>query len=190
MSRQTDDQWNLEECLREFLRLLREPSSDAQDACVRAIERLQCWREAFAQILSLPFPDEKLARALFGIWISRGFRIGEALRGDPVLVDAFRHLFPRYQGPAHRLYRGELESRYRAGSCGFAWTPLLDVAEMFASRREALGEGLGIVLSIEATSESIIATHHEHSKWLQELEYILDMRTVAASAVTVIPRNT
>jgi hypothetical protein len=81
------------------------------------------------------------------------------------------------------LYRGELQARHLLGVYGLAWTTKLDVAEMFASRRVALGEGSGVVLQIEAGPEMIVYAHPAHSKELGEAEFLVDPRAVCGVRV-------
>jgi len=107
------------------------------------------------------------------------FHIPQSLKSDyDVLVDALRNLLPPYDGPPIRLLRGELESRYRDGILGIAWTPHIKVARMFANRRAHLGEGRGVVLEIDATTEMIVCAPGGHRIPLKEDEHIVDPRLI------------
>jgi len=150
---------------------------------MRALDRLNCWREALSQLItSTTSPNETMGRALLSFWISYGFHIAPALKGDLILVDAFKHLVPPYRGPALKLYRGELHSRHLERVYGISWTPKLSVATMFADRRRDI-EGLGVKLEIEATPDMIAASPGEHTSWLGEEEYVIDPRLIRAVQV-------
>jgi hypothetical protein len=147
-------------------------------SAMRALDRLDCWHEALSQLMTFPSPDETLGRGLLWLWISYGFHIGRSLKADPIIVDAFKHLFPPCSGPGLKLYRGELHSRHMGRIYGLSWTPHLSVAKMFANRR-----GAGVVLEIEATPDMIAAPPGEHTSWLGEDEYIIDPRLIQAVRV-------
>src|SRR4029077_16236552 len=144
------------------------------EVVVRALDRLDCWRGALGQLAAGPGPNLALGSALLSCWEQWGFHIASSLRGDLILVDAFRRLLPRYTGPGLRLYRGELAERFHERTYGVAWTSDLPVAQMFANRRSFLNEGNGVVLEIDATPDMILAI----ISGLSESEYIIDPRLI------------
>jgi hypothetical protein len=179
-----DKHWDEDQCIREFRAFLqRRDSHGLEVAMMRGLDRLNCWHEAIAQLITGTGPDEDLGRALLGFWISYGFHIASSLKGDLILVDAFKYLLPPYDGPALKLYRGELHSRHVERTYGFSWTSNLSVATMFASRRQITGEGRAVTLEIEATSEMIAVLPGKHTSWLGEEEYVIDPRLIEAVRV-------
>jgi hypothetical protein len=181
--RQFDDKASdKNQCIHEFRGFLERRDSHGLEAAMRALDRLNCWREAFSQLMTGTSPNEAVGRALLSFWISYGFHIASSLQGDLILVDAFKYLLPPYSGPALKLYRGELRSRHMERIYGISWTPKLSVARMFADRRRDI-EGFGVTLEIEATPEMIAASPGEHTSWLGEEEYVIDPRLIQAVRV-------
>lgn len=166
----------------EFARRLKQCGSRALETTMMRMDELGCWRECISQF-AVGRQDVSLGTALLSLWTTYGFRIAKGLRSEiTVLVDALRQTLPKYAGQSVTLYRGELAERYSARSFGIAWTPDLDVAVMFANRRFP-DEGQGVVLRVEASVEMIVAAPTDHSKWLQEKEYIVDPRMITTIEV-------
>jgi hypothetical protein len=185
--RDSDDaSWDKSRCIQEFRGFLEKRNDHGLEAAMRALDRLDCWHDALGQLLTDASPNEDLGRALQHFWISYGFHIASSLKGDSILVDAFKYLLPPYKGPTLRLYRGELRSRHLQRVYGISWTPKLGVATMFADRR-CNAEGLGVVLEIEATPDMVAAAPDEHSYWLREEEYIIDTRLIHRVRVITQP---
>lgn len=184
--------WDKAQCIREFHGFLRNRDDDGLQAAVHGLDRLNCWQEAFSQLMTGHSPDEVLGRGLLSFWVTYGLQsIPLALKGNLILViDAFKHLLPPYSGPELTLYRGELLSRHNEGIYGLSWTPDISIAQMFASRRRSLGEGPGVVLEIVATPDVIVASleqtsSHQHTSWLGEKEYLIDPRLIRGSVQEV-----
>jgi hypothetical protein len=175
--------WDRERCTEELHRLVRLKDSRGVEAAMRAMDRLDCWRDPLHHLMSLPTPDAELGEGLLWFWVTYGFHISESLRGDRIFVDALRRFVPPYEGGPMTLYRGELQSRHFLGVYGIAWTAKLDVAEMFARRRVHLREGAGLVLQIEAGPEMIIYARPAHSEHLGEDEYLVDPRAIGGVKV-------
>jgi hypothetical protein len=102
-----------DDAIREFrLALEGKHNSDNLERIVYALDRLDCWQAALRQLLDSPGPNETLGTALLGVWTHYGLNhIGASLNGDPILLDALKHLLPLHKGPGVRLYRGEIKSR-------------------------------------------------------------------------------
>jgi hypothetical protein len=173
-----DKDWDKDQCILEFRAFLQRRDSHGLEVAMRGLDRLNCWHEAIGQLITGTRPNEVLGRALLGFWISYGLHIARSLKGDLILVDAFKHLLPPYDGPALKLYRGELHSRHVERTYGFSWTPNVSVATMFASRRQSTGEGHAVTLEIDATPAMIAVPPGEHTSWLGEDEYIIDPRLI------------
>ena len=71
------------------------------------------------------------------------------------------------------MYRGENLGRWRAGILGFAWTPDVEVARMFAGGLNAVPPG-GILLKGTVGPTSIISAPNDHSRRLQEHQFTVD----------------
>jgi hypothetical protein len=158
-------------------------------ACLRAMDRHDCWKDCIAQFTNSAHPDPALGKSLLLFWEIHGIgSIPDGLKDDlPVFVDALMHHLPPYKGPRIILYRGELEARHLAGIYGIAWTSKPKVASKFADRRAAL-DGKSVVLRIEASSEMIVADHTMlvGGRAKTECEYIVDPRMIRS--VSVVPR--
>jgi hypothetical protein len=150
---------------------------------MRAMDRLDCWRDSLHRLMSVLTPDAELGEGLLRFWVSDGFHISRSLRGDRIFVDVLRCFVPPYKGGPITLFRGELQSRHLLSEYGLSWTSRLEVAEMFAQRRVHLQEGDGVVLQIEAGPEIIICARPAHSGSLKEDEYLVDPRDIGGVEV-------
>ena len=83
-------------------------------------------------------------------WIEHGRRIRELIGNDRALCSLLRRRLPPYTGGAITLYRGENLGRWRAGALGFAWTPDVEVARMFARGLNAVLTCLAFFGPVEA----------------------------------------
>lgn len=106
-------------------------------------------------------------------WIEAGHRIREQVADDAVLAAMLRKVLKPYTGPGVTLYRGENIARWRAGTVGFAWTPELEVAEMFGAGLNAIRSG-GVLLRAAFEPSAIICGPNAHSSYLQEGQYTID----------------
>jgi hypothetical protein len=182
-----DREWDKAKCLSSFPNLLR--GTGDLKACLRAMDRLDCWKDCISQLSYGARPDLALGKSLLLFWETYGlYSIPDGLKDNlPVFVDALRRHLPAYGGAGITLYRGELESRHIAGIHGIAWTSKPKIASQFADRRPDL-EGKGVVLRIEASSKMIVADHTMlvGARAEAECEYIVDPRMIRA--VSVVPR--
>lgn len=149
---------------------------DRDEALVQSESSGRLWREAIEEMIRAGRPELKDSERFHTEWITRGHRIRELVNDDNLLLDAIRQWLPMYTGPSLTLYRGENIERWRSNRCGFAWTDKREIAVMFARGLNAMyGEG-GILLSTVAPATAIIAGPNSHSIWLNEDEYVLDIR--------------
>lgn len=167
-------QWDTDRCLREFGTALRNQDSEAAMVCMRALDRLGCWHEAFKQLIA--GMTDVSGASLLWFWITHGLHISDSMQGDPILAEALKALLPPYAGHGHTLYRGEALDRYQRRNFGMSWTTEIDVARMFARRREPAG----VVLKLEASPMMIFSGPSAHSEYLGESEYLLDPTAIAA----------
>ena len=165
-----DELWDTPACLTEFRAALRASDDTAAMACMRAMDRLRCWHEAFESLITGPHAGEVSDEALQHFWITYGPHIADSMQADPILLATMKRLLPRYTGAGLVLYRGEDAERYRQRAIGMAWTPRIDKARMFARRRDPPG----VVLRLDASPRVILSGPTDHSHWLGEVEFLLD----------------
>jgi hypothetical protein len=175
--------WTKDLTCDKFVEFLQNGGAGGPEAMIRALNRHNCWCEALARLKTGQSPNQKLGCFLVSFWITYGISsIPKALKENLVeLIEAFKFLLPPYIGPGLTLYRGELESRHIMNVYGISWTPILDVAKMYADRRDD-DEGAGVVLKIEATPDMIVASlqqFSDHTSYLVENEYLIDPRTIS-----------
>lgn len=108
------------------------------------------------------------------VWIELGGRIRSQIGDDKALAKILHWLLPKYCGEDIRLYRGESAERYKTRRIGFCWTPVIEIAQMFARGLNAqYGDG-GVLLMIKAHQSSVIAGPNAHSIHLGENEFTLN----------------
>lgn len=168
------DQWDTDRCLRQFRAALRDRSAVGAEQSMRAMDRLGCWHEALEQLISPTAIGDVAGESVLWFWISYGFHISDSLERGPILATVLKTLLPPYTGPRQIVYRGEAADRHLARAYGMSWTIDIKVARMFAERRDPRG----IVLKLDASAEMIIAGPDDHSKHLQEDEYLVDPSTI------------
>lgn len=170
-----DESWDRARCLDEFCAAIAAGNSQHTIACMRAMDRLGCWRAAFEQLISGPSAGQVSGERALNLWTEHGFHVADGLNGDPILATVLKSLLPPYTGPGLVLFRGEAVERYQRRAYGMSWTPDLRVAQMFAHRRDPRG----VVLKLCASSEMIFCEPSAHSVYLQEYEYLIDPLLVA-----------
>lgn len=171
--RQFDEHlWDVPACLTEFRGALLANDDSAAMACMRAMDRLGCWHEAFESLITGPHVGKISGESLLRFWTTYGFHIADSMQGDPLLIDAMKRLLPRYTGAGLVLYRGEDAERYRRRAFGMSWTTQIDTARMFARRRDPPGA----VLRLDASAAIILCGPTDHSRYLDEHEYLIDTR--------------
>jgi len=111
------------------------------------MDRLHCWHEAFEQLISPAGAGDVAGESVRWFWTSYGFRISDAMKGDPILPTAMKTLLPPYAGSAHTLYRGEARDRHQSHVYGMSWTTNIEVARMMAQRQDPPG----VVLKLDAS---------------------------------------
>jgi len=184
--------WDAERCVVELSSHLREGSGDIE-VITRTMNRLDCWRQCIEHV-TREAPDQAVGAGLRSWWEGSGLTSGPhgisaALKNDIVIfADALRRHLPSYDGPGMTLYRGQLESRHRAGIFGISWTSELAVARTFATYHSA-EEGPAVVLRIDAEASRIIAPPSERSRsWKghYEHEYLIDPRGIQPVVVDTV----
>jgi hypothetical protein len=106
-------------------------------------------------------------------WIVAGHQMREQIEDDRLLCNLLRRVLPRYLGDTITLYRGENLDRWRTGTIGFAWTPSIETARMFARGLNAISAG-GVLLFGTFEPCSIISGPNSHSNYLQEDQFTID----------------
>jgi hypothetical protein len=169
-----DPGWTVEQCLIEFRAMLARRDSEAALLCMKSLDCLECWHEAFESLISGPHAGAVTGESVLWFWMMSGFHIADSLQEDLILVKVLKTLLPPYMGVGLTLYRGEARDRYERRALGMSWTPLIEVARMFAKRRDPRGA----LLKIEATLGMIICGPQEDSVTLREQEYLVDTALV------------
>jgi hypothetical protein len=110
-------------------------------------------------------------------------------------LDAMRVLFPRYRGPAMRLFRGaDAPEARRRKFFGVSWTSDIETARWFAKRYQDYSVG-GVVFETMASREAIISTpgldgpyfeDENGERMYDESEYLVDGRRL--SSVKIVHR--
>lgn len=124
MRKLDDTTWNQDQAVRRFCTYLQAEDSGGLEAAVRALNRLDCWRQAVNELATGPSPNRTKGCALLSFWYTYGLHsVGRGLKGDlPHLVDAFRYLLPPYTGGGRRF----IEAKLNITACdGRVWN-LLD----------------------------------------------------------------
>ena len=116
------------------------------------------------------FDDDSFAT----YWIEAGHRVREQVADDFLLVNMLRALLPPYTGGPVNLYRGENLGRWRAKNVGLSWTEDRQVARMFGRGLNAIQAG-GVLLRGFFEPTSIICGPNEHSRYLQEEQFTVDI---------------
>lgn len=117
------------------------------------------------------------SKSFYTKWTESGHKLRELVADDHLLIDMLRIWLPPYIGADQTLYRGESIERWETGNTGACWTTQYEVAKMFASGLNNVGKG-GVLLSTSAPAASIVAGPSDHSVYLQEYEYVVDMRCI------------
>ena len=143
----------------------------------------------------------EIQSAFHHVWIESKmlpFRVND----HRALCNAARVLFPRYQGPSVRLFRGAGTVERRHRTYGMSWSADLTVADRFARARQ-VWDGGSVLLETVAPAKAIISAVHypepftqeeierikrEHpdaeiSEFHEEREYIVDRRHLKAVRV-------
>lgn len=175
--------------IKAFPELIEKRDRTYLEAAMRAMSNHKCWREAIEQLQLGSSPNVELGNALLDFWFTYGkLSIPRGLKGDlPVLLDAFKHLWPPYAGMGLTLYRGEIYSRHKKRTYGIAWTPRIECAKIFVIH-QSTPKRPGVLLKLEATPEMIVAAvkeHSDHTLTLEEDEYLVDPRRIADKVVTI-----
>lgn len=155
---------------------------------IRSAERTRYrteWRGFLRSLASLPPSSIELAEAFHTQWHVCHHFLRELVDDDDLLLDVAWVWLPRYQGPSLDLFRGENIDRFDAGRVGSAWSDRREMAEVFASGLNAIGQG-GAILYSKVPAASIIAGPSAHSLYLEESEFTIDTRKL--EHITVVAR--
>ena len=140
---------------------------------LREITKATRWRD-IAESVALRHEAPPATEDDFGThWIEAGRSIREQVADDKLLCRLLRLALPKYIGGTVTLYRGENIGRWQAGSVGLAWTPDLEVAQMFGRGLNATETG-GVLLQGTFEPASIISSPSRHSRYLQEEQFTVE----------------
>jgi len=114
------------------------------------------------------------AAAFLTIWVQTKSMLRE-VEAIP-LIKGLRALFPPYDGPAIKVYRGETLAKATKGKCGISWTTDPEVAEEFAKDSRQVAEGGSCVIETWAFPEAIIGSTALVGDFYNEREILIDRR--------------
>lgn len=161
------------------------------DHLYRAFEAINEDSRAYGRVLeaalSCEHPSDGFYEPFHLAWTVGGFRHRADIQDDDLLIRAFRRIFPRYEGPALVLYRGERASEFEMGRLGLNWSTDPSVAKTFAAGLCTTYGCDGVMLTATAAPSTIITGPNDHSaNWLREVEHIVDPKML--SDVTEVAR--
>ena len=111
---------------------------------------------ALREVARLKCVDKNIQNEFQLLWFDS--RVGLNCDDKNALLDALRVLFPRYRGPAVRLFRGASEREGRARKLfGPSWSTEMEEADWFA-RQYQTAPGGSVVLETKAPQKAIIFT--------------------------------
>lgn len=164
----------------------------ALDALQEMFERTtteNLWREKAGELLASGEHDPALPHKFHNYWTVAGHHIRAQIDDEKVLISLLRLILPPYVGPSRTLYRGENLDRWTSRRIGVCWTENADTARMFGRGLNATGAG-GVLLQCRASDSAIIAGPSDHSLYLGESEYTLDLsKTSQIEAIEQYPSS-
>lgn len=121
-------------------------------------------------------PRDDVRNSFRSFWDEHGWTIRMKVADDSALCDVLRNLLEPYKGPHLILYRGEIAAQREQEIYGISWTTDIQVARMFARGLNCLPPDGGVLLKSLVSAEAIISSPSEHSKRLDEYEFVVDPR--------------
>lgn len=135
------------------------------------------WSAIFEALANMPRPPVGSRRAFFEVLTAdHGLRIRDHFSVDPFVPAALANLAPGYSGPPIELFRGERWSNHLKKAYGFSWTTDRKTAEMFAWGLNCFPPDGGVLLTTIAPARAILSEPNDHSRYLEEAEYVVDRR--------------
>ena len=98
-----DAVWDCTRCISEFLKFIKAEDNDGLEAAMRAMDRLNCWHDAFECLMAEDNSGFDIGKALRAFWVTYGFHIADSMKADPILLDAMRALLPHGHGAARAV---------------------------------------------------------------------------------------
>jgi hypothetical protein len=159
---------------------------------VNVIEHsLDGWTLAFREVARLPKVDGRIKDWFQLHWFeSRACAYCEDKRAQ---LDALRVLFPRYRGPAVRLFRGAdaREARLRNRLYGASWSASIEEADWFAREYQCRPNGSVVLDTLASAAAIIFAPAIKGPHWekldgirlYDEKEYLVDGRRLRTVTV-------
>ena len=147
------------------------------------------WREKAGELLATSDFDQAFRHKFHTYWTVAGHHIRAQIYDDETLVSLLRAILPPYAGPSRTLFRGENLDRWTSRRIGLCWSENADTARMFGRGLNATGAG-GVLLRCCASDGAIIAGPSDHSQYLGESEYTLDLsKTSEIEAIEQYPSS-
>ncbi|MCU7830313.1 MAG: hypothetical protein KZQ85_14720 [Candidatus Thiodiazotropha sp. (ex Myrtea sp. 'scaly one' KF741663)] len=131
----------------------------------------EVWPKVFRYLLenssALSFSRDRIHT----LWTVNGGHLRRKVSDDDLTVSVLTTFLPKYEGEGLTLYRGECKFLFDDNKIGFCWTPVEEVARMFASGLNSNESG-GVLLKAYAPSRAIISSPNDHSvNQMEEHEY-------------------
>jgi hypothetical protein len=145
------------------------------------------WLALFQALANMPRPSVDCRKAFFEVLTGdHGLRVRDHFLVDPLVPAALANLAPGYSGPPVELFRGERWSNHLNKAYGFSWTTIRKTAEMFAKGLNCFPPEGGVLLTTITPARAILSEPNDHSRYLEEDEYVIDRR--ALEEVIVVKR--
>jgi hypothetical protein len=147
------------------------------------------WQEKAGELLATNKFDQSFRHKFHTYWTVAGHHIRAQIDNDEALVSLLWAVLPPYVGPGRTLFRGENLDRWVSRKIGLCWSENADIARMFGRGLNATGAG-GVLLRLCVSYREIIAGPSDHSQYLGESEYTLDLsKTYAIEAIERYPSS-
>jgi hypothetical protein len=176
------------ESIPDFVRAIVSGDPKEINFCLYEARKRSILKPLFQELAVTPSPPLPSKYAFHIALVTQGRWLRETLGDDALLLDVLVNLLPGYSGPPVELFRGEMWSNHETQSYGVSWTTDRSMAEMFARGLNRCPQTGGVLLRTVAPASAILAAPNDHSRYLGELEYIVDRR--ALTQVEVLERYT
>ena len=163
------------EAVRFFMEGVEACDKEQMRRALDVLESTGAQPRAFQRLKKLT-PTDDVRKSFRSFWDVYGWTIRMKVADDSALCDALRNLLEPYKGPPMTLYRGEIAAKHDKGNYGISWTTDIKAARMFARGLNCLEPAGGVLLESLVPAEAIISPPSEHSRFLQEDEFLVNAR--------------
>lgn len=156
-------------------------SGDGTSALLSKLRKQNKLPALFEAILEGPPPSREAKIAFHSAWTGdEGLRMREVFLpgNDEILFDVLARMLPGYSGPPIELFRGERRSNHEARTYGPSWTIKRETAKTYARGLNCCPLTGGVLLRTIAPAEAVLAPPNDHSRYLDDFEYVVDRRAL------------